>query len=68
MMKVVWLPESLENLKKIKSYISKERPLTAEKVSKKIKNTVLLLEDNPNLGKPSLVEGFRQISTTVEIK
>ena len=59
--KIVWLPKAFENLQEIQNYISQARPHTSKKIAQKIKATVLLLKNNPNLGKVSIVEEFRQI-------
>ena len=60
-MRIVWLPRAVENLEEIRSYIAEERPASAEKVAQKIKQTVALLEAHPQLGKPSLLDGFREL-------
>jgi toxin ParE1/3/4 len=60
-MQIVWLPKALENLKDIKAFIDKESPKSAKMVATKIKNTVSFLQDNPHMGKLSLVDGFREI-------
>jgi len=60
-MQIVWLPKAVENLEEIRSYIAQERPTSAEKVAQKIKQTVSMLEDHPQLGKPSLLDGFREL-------
>ena len=59
-MKVVWLPKALQNLKDIKEYIDKESPKSAKMVAQKIKKTVNLIQEHPHIGKPSLVNGFRE--------
>jgi toxin ParE1/3/4 len=63
-MQIVWLPKALENLKEIKEYIDKESPKSAKMVAERIKKTVSLLQENPHLGKPSLVDGFREIQVS----
>ena len=60
-MQIVWLPRAVENLEEIRSYIAGERPASAKKVAQKIKQTVAMLEDQPQLGKPSLLDGFREL-------
>lgn len=60
-MRIVWLPRAVENLEAIRSHIAEERPRSAEKVAQKIKQTVAMLEDHPQLGKPWLVDGFREL-------
>jgi plasmid stabilization system protein ParE len=59
-MQIVWLPKALDNLKEIKEYIDTESPKSAKMVAERIKKTVSLLQENPHLGKPSLVDGFRE--------
>ena len=63
-MQIVWLPKALENLKEIKEYIEAESPKSAKMVAERIKKTVSLLQDNPHIGKPSLVDGFREIQVS----
>jgi len=59
-MQIIWLPQAVANLKEIRGFIAKDSPNSASKVAKSIKETVNLLKDNPHLGKPSLVGGFRE--------
>ena len=63
-MQIVWLPKALENLKEIKAYIDVESPKSARMVAERIKKTVSLLQENPRIGKPSLVDGFREIQVS----
>jgi addiction module RelE/StbE family toxin len=63
-MQIVWLPKALNNLKEIKEYIEIESPQSANMVAERIKKTVSLLGENPHLGKPSLVDGFREIQVS----
>jgi toxin ParE1/3/4 len=60
-MGVVWLHEAVENLKQIRIYISKDKPQSAKKVAQKIKKTIFLIKDNPSIGMPSLLSGFREM-------
>ena len=60
-MEVFWLPIALENLKEIERYILQNDPGSVKKVAQKIKNTVLLIKEHSFIGKPSLVDGFREI-------
>lgn len=61
MMEIVWLPRALENLQEIKEYIRRDNPRSAEKVATKIIKTISLIKQHPHLGKPSLIDGFREI-------
>jgi addiction module RelE/StbE family toxin len=63
-MQIFWLPKALENLKEIKEYIEAESPKSAKMVAERIKKTVSLLQENPHLGKPSLVDCFREIQVS----
>lgn len=63
-MEVVWLPQVLENLQEIKKYIEAESPQPAKIVADQIKKTVSFLQENPHIGKPSLVGGFREIQVS----
>jgi addiction module RelE/StbE family toxin len=60
-MQIVWLPRAVENLEEIRLYIAEERPASAERVAQKIKQAVAMLEDHPQIGKPSLLNGFREL-------
>ena len=63
-MEIVWLPRALENLKEIKEYIDKDSPQSAKKVAEKIIRTVSILRDQPNIGKASLINGFRELQVS----
>lgn len=63
-MAVVWLPTALKNLQEIKNYIEAESPQSAKMVADQIKKTVFLLQENPHIGKPSIVDGFREIQVS----
>lgn len=63
-MEVVWLPTALKNLQEIKNYIEAESPQSAKIVADQIKKTVSLLQENPHIGKPSLVDGFREMQVS----
>ena len=60
-MQILWLPKAVENLEEIRAYIAQERPAAAARVAQKIQQTVAMLADHPQLGKPLLRDGFRQI-------
>lgn len=63
-MEVVWLPTALKNLQEIKNYIEAESPQSAKMVADQIKKTVSFLQENPHIGKPSLVDGFREMQVS----
>ena len=63
-MAVVWLPTALKNLQEIKNYIEAESPQSAKMVADQIKKTVFLLQENPHIGKASIVGGFREIQVS----
>lgn len=60
-MEIVWLPRAVENLQEIHTRIAKEQPLSIKKVEQSIKQAVAMLEDHPQIGKPSLLDGFREL-------
>ena len=60
-MEIVWLPKAVENLQEIHTRIAEEQPASAEKVAQSIKQAVTMLEEHPQLGKPSLLDGFRKL-------
>ena len=63
-MEVVWLPTALKNLQEIKNYIEAESPQSAKIVADQTKKTVSFLQENPHIGKPSLVDGFREMQVS----
>ena len=63
-MEVVWLPTALKNLQEIKKYIESESPRSAKMVATQIKKTISFIQENPHIGKPTLVGGFREIQVS----
>jgi toxin ParE1/3/4 len=51
-MKVVWDDEALDDLDSIGDFISRDNPPAAQRVIERIRDTSLLLETSPRLGKP----------------
>ena len=63
-MEVVWLPTALKNLQEIKNYIEAESPQSAKMVATQIKKTISFIQENPHIGKSSLVDGFREMQVS----
>lgn len=51
-MQIKWLRKALQNLNNEAEYIAKDNPQAAQLVVQRIHQTVLLLKDNPSLGRP----------------
>ena len=60
-MEVVWLYESIEDLKEIGRHIGKDNPNAAYRVLIKIKATGDSLQKNPQLGHPGRVNKTREL-------
>ena len=60
-MQIKWLRKALINLDKEAEYISKDDPEAARLVVKRIRQTVLLLADNPALGHPGRLPGTHEL-------
>lgn len=61
MMEVVWLKESIEDLREIGHFIEKDDPPAAYRVLLKIKASGDSLQHNPELGRPGRVDRTREL-------
>jgi len=60
-MRIKWLLKALQNLDTEAEYIAKDEPLAAQAVVQRIQQTILLLEENPALGRPGRLPGSREL-------
>jgi len=60
-MKINWLKPARQDLEQINTYIAKESPRVAIKILKKIRHTVELLHDQPNIGRPGRVPHTKEL-------
>lgn len=60
-MQVRWLRTALQNLREESEYIAAENPAAATAVVKKVRAAVVLLTENPALGRPGRVTGTREL-------
>lgn len=60
-MEVLWLEESIKDLKEIGFHIKKDNPAAAYRVLIKIKASGDSLEHNPELGRPGRVKNTREL-------
>ena len=61
-MKLVWLPRAIADLTDIRAYIADHDPGAARPAATRIRTVVGHLKAHPSLGRPSNVEGLREIS------
>jgi toxin ParE1/3/4 len=59
--KVKWLNKALKNLDQEADCISKDNPEEAIKMVQRILDKVILLADNPSLGRPGRINGTREL-------
>jgi toxin ParE1/3/4 len=60
-MKVVWTRRALSHLKALHDFISIDTPKNAALVSRRILETVQLLESQPEIGRPGRRVGTREL-------
>ena len=63
-MKIVWTEPALQDLREIFEYISEEKPNAARALLVEIKERVITLQDNPQLGRVGRVDGTRELVLT----
>lgn len=61
-MNLSFAPAALADLKKIRAWIAEDDTSAADRVVARIRQTILMLEAFPLLGRPGLVQGTRQLS------
>jgi addiction module RelE/StbE family toxin len=60
-MQVEWSNAAGEDLRGIKTFIAKENPVAAARVIRTIRQSALLLMDNPLIGRPGEITGTRDL-------
>ena len=60
-MKVLWSPEARQDLREIYVYLAADNPDAARALQKRIKQSVALLRENPQIGRPGRVPGTREL-------
>ena len=61
MMKVVWFKAAIIDLKSLKSHISQDNPIAANKVVTKIREAVNLLSQQPGMGRLGRVPNTKEL-------
>jgi toxin ParE1/3/4 len=62
--KIVWTEPARQDLRDIFEYIAEENPHAARALLNEIKDRVLLLKNNPQIGRPGRVDGTRELVLT----
>lgn len=60
-MKIVWTEPARQDLRKIFTYIAEENPHAASRLLTEIKQSAVLLQNNPELGRIGRVDGTREL-------
>jgi toxin ParE1/3/4 len=60
-MKVRWSPTAVSDLKAIRNYIAEDSPKAAQRIAKRIKDSVSRLKKLPMSGRIGRVEGTREL-------
>ena len=60
-MQIKWLRTALNNLHHEAAYIAKDNPQAARLMVQRIRTSVALLTDNPNLGHPGRLPGTHEL-------
>lgn len=60
-MRIRWTNKALDNFDAAVEYITLDNPAAANKVAKKIWESIQLLKMQPGLGRPGRVEGTREL-------
>lgn len=60
-MKIVWTRPARRDLREIYLYIAQDNPYAARTLQAQIRERVILLQDNPHLGRPGRIDGTREL-------
>lgn len=60
-MEIKWLRKALRNLDEEAAYIARENPAAAIAVINRVRQTVHLLADDPELGRPGRIPGTKEL-------
>ena len=60
---IAWLPEAVDDLVRLRDFIRVKNPAAAKKAAERITSAILILQDNPEVGRPLFegLEGFRDL-------
>ncbi len=61
MMEVVWFKAAVEDLKSVRDYIAKDNTDAAKSVVQKIKHKVLLLSEQPGIGRLGRIPNTKEL-------
>jgi toxin ParE1/3/4 len=59
--KVVWTLGAVSSLRAIRNYIQQDNPDAAKKIADRLEQMVAKLKDYPNIGRPGIREGTREL-------
>jgi toxin ParE1/3/4 len=60
-MKVIWTPRGASDLEDAASFIARDKPDAALRVATTIYRRLMALSSNPEIGRPGLVSGTREV-------
>ncbi len=60
-MQVVWFKRAIEDLQSVRHYIAQDRPVAAQQIVARIKETVSLLSEQPDMGRPGRVPNTKEL-------
>ena len=60
-MQIKWAEDAVSDLVEIRYYIAQDNPRAASDVAIQIKKSVVLLGEQPGMGRPGRVEGTREL-------
>ena len=63
-MQVKWLRRALENLDEEAAYITKDSPRMAAELVRHLQDSVAMLAEHPNMGRPGRIAGTRELVVT----
>ncbi|WP_295801720.1 type II toxin-antitoxin system RelE/ParE family toxin [uncultured Microbulbifer sp.] len=49
---IIWLPEAVTDLMRLRSFIQQENPEAAKKAARRIQEAIKILQNNPEAGRP----------------
>lgn len=63
-MQVKWLRRALENLDEEAAYIAKDSPRMAAELVRHLQDSVAMLAEHPDMGRPGRIAGTRELVVT----
>ena len=58
---IKWLDDAIDDLQALRQYIAQDKPSAANRLAKRILNTVNLLPEQSGMGRPGRVLGTREL-------